>query len=175
MLFIHTCIAISYLHTTRPKIIHRDLKPANIMLDDKGFIKVIDFGLAETKSSSASGTNLQVGGTLLYQPPECFKYGSKISSKVDNYAFGILVNEVCSSEVPYTKNDPPVPPLQIPDAVKQGIQPKLSSTLTDMLLKIVKSCLSQNPQDRMEFTDIEFLLECETRQEMIGIPIRFYL
>ena len=145
------------------------------MLDDKGVIKVIDFGLADTKSSSASATNLQVGGTLLYQPPECFEYGSEISSKVDNYAFGILVNEVCSSEVPYTANDPPIPRTQIQNAVMKGIRPKLSITLTDTLSKIVNSCLLPNPLQRLNFVDIAFMLESESRSKTTGIVVWFHL
>ncbi|MCL4130539.1 UNVERIFIED_CONTAM: hypothetical protein GTU68_041809, partial [Idotea baltica] len=43
-------LAIEHLH--RFSIIHRDLKPENIVIDDKGHIKLTDFGLSEMKIKS---------------------------------------------------------------------------------------------------------------------------
>ena len=36
--------AIEYLHSHTPPIIHRDIKPENILFDEKGHIKLADFG-----------------------------------------------------------------------------------------------------------------------------------
>lgn len=38
-------MAIGYLH--KSKIIYRDLKPENILIDEQGYIKLADFGLAK--------------------------------------------------------------------------------------------------------------------------------
>lgn len=40
------CLAIGYLHTKG--IMHRDLKLENILLDEQGYLKIIDYGLAKT-------------------------------------------------------------------------------------------------------------------------------
>ncbi|VDM67769.1 unnamed protein product [Strongylus vulgaris] len=57
--------ALSYCHAKR--VIHRDIKPENILLDQKGNVKIADFGWAVVSSYSRRQT---VCGTLDYLPPE---------------------------------------------------------------------------------------------------------
>ena len=49
-------LALGYLHKSR--ILYRDLKPENILLDENGYIKLADFGLAKMaiESNSFCGT-----------------------------------------------------------------------------------------------------------------------
>ena len=65
------CDALEYAHN-RARIIHRDLKPANLMINQRGEVKVSDFGIARSLSDSVSRLTMEQGrsGTLVYMSPQ---------------------------------------------------------------------------------------------------------
>ena len=65
-------LAVGDLHSKQ--IVHRDLKLENIMLDETGYIKIIDFGLskqlpAQQMANSLKGTPYYIAPELLYENP----------------------------------------------------------------------------------------------------------
>ncbi|KAM4093129.1 hypothetical protein ACB094_06G091600 [Castanea mollissima] len=89
---------LEYIHEhTVPVYIHRDIKSANILIDKNFHGKVADFGL--TKLTEVGGESLptRLVGTFGYMPPEYAQYGD-VSSKVDVYAFGVVLYELISAK-----------------------------------------------------------------------------
>lgn len=58
-------MALSHIHGC--EVIHRDLKPDNIMIDEMGYPKIVDFGVADFVKDINFGTHF---GTLSYMAPE---------------------------------------------------------------------------------------------------------
>jgi len=91
-------LAFEHLHTK--SIVYRDLKPENLMLDDVGFLKVVDFGLAKV----VKGRTWTICGTPEYLAPEVVL--SKGHNKgVDYWALGILIFELTAGYCPFVGED----------------------------------------------------------------------
>jgi len=71
-------------------VLHRDLKPSNIMIDGRGRVRIMDFGLAVPV---AGGSVHEVAGTPAYMAPEQFA-GERITERTDLYALGLVLYEL---------------------------------------------------------------------------------
>jgi len=91
-------------------IIHRDLKPGNVIINKKGIVKILDFGLAKFREGSDSmktgivNSNLTekgiVMGTVAYMSPEQAR-GEVLDNKSDIFSFGILLYELIEGRNPF--------------------------------------------------------------------------
>ncbi len=112
MLEVARQVAEGLAEAHREKVLHRDIKPGNVMVDGRGRVKVLDFGLAvlsgrerppnEPAQSfvSRSSSRWSTGGTVPYMPPEQLR-GETTDARGDVFSFGATLYECLSGAQPF--------------------------------------------------------------------------
>uniref|UniRef100_A0A8C9FZ76 Protein kinase domain-containing protein n=1 Tax=Pavo cristatus TaxID=9049 RepID=A0A8C9FZ76_PAVCR len=77
------------------KVLHRDLKPQNLLINEKGELKLADFGLARAKSVPTKTYSNEVV-TLWYRPPDVLLGSSEYSTQIDMWGVGCIFFEMAS-------------------------------------------------------------------------------
>ena len=81
-------------------LVHRDVKPSNILISEREFVYLIDFGLARTTSEPGVTTVGSTLGTLAYMAPERFS-GGQSDPRSDIYALTCVLYECLTGSRPY--------------------------------------------------------------------------
>jgi len=94
-IIIQVYFALDCLHSKN--VIYRDLKPENIIVDDDGYIRLIDLGIAKQISDENSKV-FEICGTNEFIPPEVIE-NHNYSYNFDWWGFGILTYELLMGKV----------------------------------------------------------------------------
>src|SRR5256714_13065602 len=146
-------------------IIHRDIKPTNVAINERGHVKVLDFGLAKQVALSSDADSdpeqptLMVShtregvivGTPLYLSPEQ-ALGNQIDARSDLFSLGGLLYECIAGKPPFfgkstadicakVLRDDPSPP--------SNLNPDVPKDLDLVTLK----CLAKEPDARYQTAD----------------------
>ncbi|XP_068424343.1 interferon-induced, double-stranded RNA-activated protein kinase [Clinocottus analis] len=145
--------AVEYIHLKM--LIHRDLKPANILFGQDGEVKIGDFGLVTEENNDDAENLLErtvYKGTPSYMAPEQ-RNGSTYDRKVDIFALGLVYFELL-----WHMFIGPEKKAICDDARIQKFPEKFQQNFP-MEMKIIKSMLSQKPEDRPEASKLKTDLE----------------
>ncbi len=95
------CAALHHAH--QKGLVHRDVKPHNVLITPEGVAKLMDFGLARALDKNEIDPDNSFAGTLSYVAPEQ-AMGEAIGPAADLYAFGVLLYEMVTGELPFSGN-----------------------------------------------------------------------
>ncbi|HVT45462.1 MAG TPA: protein kinase [Thermoanaerobaculia bacterium] len=143
-------------------IIHRDIKPQNVLIDHRGEVKLMDFGIARMAEAPEAMTQAGfIVGTPHYMSPEQVQ-GKQLDARSDIYSMGVLIYQMLCGRPPFDApaltavlmahlSETPKPPI--------ALRPDIGAWLNELVLR----CLAKEAKDR--YTNAEELLqELDVRQ-----------
>ena len=132
-LTIQICKGVAYAH--KLEVIHRDIKPANVIVDDEGYARLLDFGIASffEKDGDSSDENRLILGTEAYMAPEAHKGVSATTKQSDIFSLGIVMFELFTGHLPGTS-----------PRSELASDPSMTQALSDIILR----CMEKDPKKR---------------------------
>jgi serine/threonine protein kinase len=138
--------ALQYAH--EQGILHRDIKSSNILLRDKQYAYLGDFGLAKVVEERSDITRSgYVMGTVEYMAPELAEEPASPSS--DIYALSILLYEMVTGNVPFQGGTSLG--VYLKQQLEQPVRPSLlNPTLSSPVEQVILRALEKDPNKRLK-------------------------
>ncbi len=144
MISMQICNALDYAHMRG--LIHRDIKPSNIMVKRNGEVKLMDFGIAQSRNLESLTIPGTLIGTPAYMSPEQI-FGQRLDARSDIFSFGIVLYEMLTGVKPFSNDDErPVSAKILKD--KFRAPRRVNSDIPRGLQRVIKKCLRKKPQRR---------------------------
>ena len=130
-LIISLCGILSYLHGQTPPVIHRDIKPQNLIIDKKGLLRLIDFGISRVYDKDAKEDTVCYG-TKHFAAPEQYGF-AQTDCRADIFSLGVLLGWLLTGEL--------------------ELRSMLHKIVNRNLLRIIKRCTAFAPEKRYTSAD----------------------
>ncbi len=142
--------ALDYAHSKG--VVHRDVKPSNMLLDPKGRVLLMDFGiaLALTEEQRLTRTNTSMG-TPDYMSPEQITRPLEVDFRSDIYSFGCVLYAMLSGNPPFSFEGATA--FAIHDRHVRTAPPALvyrNSEVPRGVSNVVRKCLEKDPANRYQ-------------------------
>ena len=167
-LFVVVARAVGYAH--RNLVVHRDIKPSNVLVDDKGTIKLLDFGIAKVLDDSpdlpsiSTRTNARMM-TAEYASPEQLA-GSQVTTASDVYQLGVLLYELVTGTRPSAGTSTPGRVRKPSSAARADLSSRVKGDVDTIVLR----ALREEPDRR--YPSAEDLAE-DVERHLEMRPLRF--
>ncbi len=155
------------------EVIHRDLKPENIFLctreDGGDLVKLLDFGIARSRSDSRLTGAGELFGTPQYMAPERITSG-EAGPSVDLYAIGVIFFEMVTGQLPFEAPDIPtffIKHLKEAPPPPRKLNAEIPAELEALILRLLAKEAKSRPVDAHRVTAD---LSAIARQAGIDIP-----
>ncbi len=131
-------------------VIHRDIKPGNLMINQRGSVKIADFGIALSAkdiSQKLTSTGEFVGTPGYLSPEVCL--GKPVDQRSDIFSLGIVLFEMLTGRTPFTDESPLGLMLEVVRAEVPDVR-ELCDAVDDQISAIVKKMIAKEPEDRYQ-------------------------
>jgi eukaryotic-like serine/threonine-protein kinase len=149
-----TADALHYAHTARDEegelmqLVHRDVSPHNVMLAFDGRVKLLDFGIAKSSTTTHKTEAGVVKGKICYMAPEQW-LSQALDGRTDVFALGACLYEALSGRVLFKRESQG----DVMKAALNGDVPsllQLAPNTPPALAGIAHRALSPKPEDRFQ-------------------------
>ncbi|MCE9637093.1 MAG: serine/threonine protein kinase [Planctomycetes bacterium] len=140
-------VASAIDHMRQKGIVHRDIKPANLVLDPKGVVRIIDFGLAKVMTGMRADTGEDTTvGTLEYMSPEQCVGRADVDARADIYSLGASLFHMLTGSLPFQGSPEEI----MYGHVKRALEftPEQRARISPQVQYVLRKAMAKSPDER---------------------------